>query len=191
MKCMHCQWKMRRSQAPFHIDRKGYHLSLDAVPAGICGQCGEPYFEEREVKKTYRALCWGIFRKASGELRGAIGRHAVHRKKMTVPRNPEKGRAAWTDYRVVQQSKLGAEVECLLHTGRTHQIRVHLSHLGHPIWGDTLYGKPLPIDGFCPTRQMLHAARIEFAHPITGELLKLEAALPPDYVEARAKLIER
>jgi 23S rRNA pseudouridine1911/1915/1917 synthase len=146
-------------------------------------------FAAREVKKTYRALCWGVFRKASGELRGAIGRHAVHRKKMTVPRNPEKGRAAWTDYRVIKQSKTGAEVECLLHTGRTHQIRVHLSHLGHPIWGDTLYGKPLPIDGFCPTRQMLHAARIEFAHPISGELLKLEAAFPPDYVEARAKLI--
>jgi 23S rRNA pseudouridine1911/1915/1917 synthase len=146
-------------------------------------------FAAREVKKTYRALCWGVFRKASGELHGAIGRHAVHRKKMTVPRNPEKGRAAWTDYRVIKQSKIGAEVECLLHTGRTHQIRVHLSHLGHPIWGDTLYGKPLPIEGFCPTRQMLHAARIEFAHPITGEPLRLEAAFPTDYVEARVKLI--
>ncbi len=148
-------------------------------------------FAAREVKKTYRALCWGVFRKASGELRGAIGRHVVHRKKMTVPRNPEKGRAARTDYRVIAQSKLGAEVECLLHTGRTHQIRVHLSHLGHPIWGDTLYGKPLPIDGFCPTRQMLHAARIEFAHPISGAALKLEAPIPPDYFEARAKLIAR
>jgi 23S rRNA pseudouridine1911/1915/1917 synthase len=123
-------------------------------------------FAAREVKKTYRALCWGVFRKTSGELRGAIGRHVVHRKKMTVPRNAEKGRPAWTDYRVIKQSKLGAEVECLLHTGRTHQIRVHLSHLGHPIWGDALYGKPTPVDGFYPSRQMLHAARIEIAHPL-------------------------
>jgi 23S rRNA pseudouridine1911/1915/1917 synthase len=147
-------------------------------------------FAAREVKKTYRALCWGVFRKASGELRGAIGRHVVHRKKMTVPRNPEKGRAAWTDYRVTKQSKFGAEVECLLHTGRTHQIRVHLSHLGHPIWGDTLYGKPAPIDGFYPARQMLHAARIEIAHPVTGQPLKLEAPLPADYEESRAKLLQ-
>ena len=148
-------------------------------------------FAAREVKKTYRALCWGVFRKASGELRGAIGRHAVHRKKMTVPRNPEKGRAAWTDYRVVQHSKIGAEVECLLHTGRTHQIRVHLAHLGHPIWGDTLYGKKTEIGEFYPERQMLHAARIEFAHPITGKELKLEATLPADYSAARKILLAK
>ena len=147
-------------------------------------------FADREVKKTYRALCWGIFRKASGECKGAIGRHAVHRKKMHVPRNPEKGRAAWTDYRVLKQSKQGAEVECLLHTGRTHQIRVHLSHLGHPIWGDTLYGRRAPLGDFYPARQMLHAARIEIAHPLTGKLLQLEAKLPVDYVESRVILLE-
>jgi 23S rRNA pseudouridine1911/1915/1917 synthase len=147
-------------------------------------------FAAREVKKTYRALCWGVFRKASGELRGAIGRHVVHRKKMTVPKNPEKGRAAWTDYRVIKQSKYGAEVECLLHTGRTHQIRVHLSHLGHPIWGDTLYGKRTLLGDFYPARQMLHAARIEIAHPLTGKLLQLEAPLPEDYAESRAILLD-
>jgi len=146
-------------------------------------------FAAREVKKTYRALCWGVFRRASGELRGAIGRHAVHRKKMHVPKNPEKGRAAWTDYRVLKQSKLGAEVECLLHTGRTHQIRVHLSHLGHPIWGDTLYGKRTLINDFYPARQMLHAARIELAHPITGKPLKIEAPLPGDYSGSRDLLL--
>jgi len=146
-------------------------------------------FAAREVKKTYRALCLGVFRRASGECRGAIGRHAVHRKKMHVPKNPEKGRAAWTDYRVLKQSKLGAEVECLLHTGRTHQIRVHLSHLGHPIWGDTLYGKRTPINDFYPARQMLHAARIEIAHPLTGKPLRLEAPLPEDYAASRALLL--
>jgi 23S rRNA pseudouridine1911/1915/1917 synthase len=145
-------------------------------------------FAQREVKKTYRALSLGAFRRASGELRGAIGRHPVHRKKMTVPKNPERGRAAWTDYKVIAQGKQGAEVECLLHTGRTHQIRVHLSHLGHPIWGDALYGRRAPVEGFYPARQMLHAARIEIAHPLTGKPLRLEAPLPEDYVASRAIL---
>ncbi len=83
-----------------------------------------------------------------------------------------------------------AEVECLLHTGRTHQIRVHLAHLGHPVWGDLVYGKhhPLP-DGFEPARQMLHALRLEIAHPITGKPLKLEAPVPADYAASREKLL--
>jgi 23S rRNA pseudouridine1911/1915/1917 synthase len=147
-------------------------------------------FAARDVKKTYRALCWGVFRRASGELKGAIGRHPVHRKKMTVPKQAEKGRTAWTGYRVLKQARHGAEVECLLHTGRTHQIRVHLSHLGHPIWGDTLYGRRAPLNDFYPARQMLHAARIEFAHPLTGKALQLEAKLPQDYSSAREILLK-
>ncbi len=146
-------------------------------------------FAQRQVKKTYRALCWGIFRRTSGECRGAIGRHRVHRKKMTVPKIAERGREAWTDYRVLKQSKWGAEVECLLHTGRTHQIRVHLAHLGHPIWGDLLYGKRSPINEFYPARQMLHAARIEIAHPLTEKPLHLEAPLPDDYAASRSLLL--
>jgi 23S rRNA pseudouridine1911/1915/1917 synthase len=148
-------------------------------------------FAEREVKKIYRALCWGVFRRKSGECRGAIGRHVVHRKKMTVPKDPARGRTAWTDYRVLKQGKQGAEVECILHTGRTHQIRVHLSHLGHPIWGDTLYGGGHAlVSGAYPARQMLHAARIEIAHPLTGKPLLLEAPVPEDYAASRAVLLE-
>jgi 23S rRNA pseudouridine1911/1915/1917 synthase len=129
-------------------------------------------FAERTVRKFYRALCWGVFRRASGECREAIGRHRVHRQKMTTLKTG--GRAAHTDYRVLAPGPLGAEVECLLHTGRTHQIRVHLAHLGHPIWGDHLYGRRHALaDGFEPARQMLHAARLEIAHPMTGRLLKL------------------
>jgi 23S rRNA pseudouridine1911/1915/1917 synthase len=146
-------------------------------------------FAERDVKKFYRALCPGVFRRASGECRGVIGRHPVQRKKMAVMKDPERGRSAWTDYRVLKQGKFGAEVECLLHTGRTHQIRVHLAHLGHPIWGDTLYGKRVLVGGFYPERQMLHAARIEIAHPLTGKMLHLEAALPEDYIASRATLL--
>jgi 23S rRNA pseudouridine1911/1915/1917 synthase len=146
-------------------------------------------FAERNVRKIYRALCWGVWRRASGECRQAIGRHRVHRQKMTVLKTG--GRNAHTDYRVLQQGAHGAEVECTLHTGRTHQIRVHLAHLGHPVWGDLVYGRPheLP-DGFKPPRQMLHAATLEIAHPLTGKLLHLEAPLPADYLASRTRLLE-
>jgi len=145
-------------------------------------------FAEREVRKFYRALCWGIFRQASGECRAAIGRHRVHRQKMTTLKVG--GRASHTDYRVLKQSPFGAEVECRLHTGRTHQIRVHMAHLLHPVWGDLIYGKPHALaDGFQPARQMLHAARLEIAHPISGKPLCFEAALPPDYLESKERLL--
>jgi len=147
-------------------------------------------FADRQVKKLYRALCWGVFRRLSGECRGPIGRHPQQRKKMAVLKNVGRGRTAWTDYRVLQQGKSGAEVECALHTGRTHQIRVHLSHLGHPIWGDSLYGqKHMLSDGTCPTRQMLHAAHLEIAHPVTGKLLVFDAPLPEDYLACRKRLV--
>jgi 23S rRNA pseudouridine1911/1915/1917 synthase len=91
---------------------------------------------------------------------------------------------------VLEQGQHGAEVECLLHTGRTHQIRVHLAHLGHPIWGDTLYGRAQwSLKEIYPKRQMLHAARIELAHPITGKPLVIEAPLPGDYADCREALL--
>jgi 23S rRNA pseudouridine1911/1915/1917 synthase len=147
-------------------------------------------FAERAMKKFYRALCRGVFRKASGECRGPIGRDPRNRKKMAVIKNEHRSREAWTDYRVLGQGKFGAEVECLLHTGRTHQIRVHLAHLGHPIWGDTLYCRAQgSVNDLHAARQMLHAARIELAHPITGKVLKIEAPLPKDYVECREAML--
>ncbi len=145
-------------------------------------------FAERDVRKFYRALAWGGFRQGSGQCLGAIGRHRIHRQKMMVLKSG--GRASHTDYRVLKQGALGAEVECQLHTGRTHQIRVHLSHLGHPIWGDLIYGKHHALaDGFEPARQMLHAVRLEIHHPLTGKLLKLEAPLPEDYLVSRKRLV--
>jgi 23S rRNA pseudouridine1911/1915/1917 synthase len=145
-------------------------------------------FAERDVRKFYRALCRGVFRRKSGECREAIGRHRVHRQKMSVLKMG--GRSAHTDYRVLQQSPDGAEVECRLHTGRTHQIRVHLAHLGHPVWGDHLYGRHhARPDGFEPPRQMLHAARLEILHPLTEKPLHLEAPLPADYLECRRRLL--
>lgn len=145
-------------------------------------------FADRNVRKIYHALCWGAFRRISGECRQSIGRHRVHRQKMTVLKTG--GRNAHTDYRVLQQGAHGAEVECTLHTGRTHQIRVHLAHLGHPVWGDLVYGRPHELaDGFKPPRQMLHAALLEIAHPLTGKLLRLEAPLPGDYTASKKRLL--
>jgi 23S rRNA pseudouridine1911/1915/1917 synthase len=135
-------------------------------------------FAGREVSKIYLALVVGKMARLSGTIEAAIGRHPVLRKKMTVV--PDGcGRAAKTGYRVLCTVPAGTLVECTLHTGRTHQIRVHLKHLGHPVLGDEVYGKRA---GFA--RQMLHAWRLGLTHPRTGERVNFESPIPPDFVEA-------
>ncbi len=136
-------------------------------------------FAGREVLKVYLALASGRFAKKSGRVETEIGRHPVHRKKMAVVEKG-RGRVARTEYRVLREMEGGASlVECTLHTGRTHQIRVHLRHLGHPLLGDALYGKR----GAYP-RQMLHAWKLGFAHPRSGERLQFEAPVPTDFAGA-------
>jgi len=135
-------------------------------------------FAGREVTKIYLAVAAGKFRHASGVIEGAIGRHPVQRKKMSVLENG-RGRASKTSYRVLAELTAGTLVECTLHTGRTHQIRVHLKHLGHPLLGDEVYGKRA---GFA--RQMLHAWRLGFTHPRTGARLNFQSPIPPDFIEA-------
>jgi len=136
-------------------------------------------FAERSVEKIYLALVTGKLRKSAGTIEEKIGRHRVHRQRMSVA--PERGRAAKTEYRVVSFSDEMSLIECKLHSGRTHQIRVHLHHLGHPVLGDKVYGakfaKAFP-------RQMLHAWKLGFQHPGTGEWKSFEAALPNDFEEA-------
>ncbi len=139
-------------------------------------------FAEREVLKVYLALAGGVFLKKSGVIETFIGRHPVHRKKMAVVQEG-RGRNAVTDYRVVRELPGASLVECTLHTGRTHQIRVHLKHLGHPILGDELYGKR----GAYP-RQMLHAWKLGFKHPRTGEWMQFQAALPADFIAAGGEI---
>jgi 23S rRNA pseudouridine1911/1915/1917 synthase len=135
-------------------------------------------FAGREVSKVYLALVSGKLKRQSGVIETHIGRHPVQRKKMAVlPAG--KGRVAKTSYRVLRELPAGTLVECTLHTGRTHQIRVHLKHLGHPVLGDELYGRRA---GFA--RQMLHAWRLGFVHPRTGERVSFESPIPPDFVEA-------
>ncbi|MDB6149989.1 MAG: Pseudouridine synthase [Chthoniobacter sp.] len=135
-------------------------------------------FAGREVTKIYLALATGRFALRSGRIDAPIGRHPVHRKKMTVVGEGQ-GRSAQTSYRVLRELESGTLVECTLHTGRTHQIRVHLKHLGHPLLGDETYGRRA---GF--SRQMLHAWRLGFAHPMTAARMDFQAPVPPDFLAA-------
>jgi 23S rRNA pseudouridine1911/1915/1917 synthase len=133
-------------------------------------------FAGRSVLKIYLALVSGRLSKPSGELNAPIGRHPVDRKKMAVV---ERGRSARTGWRVLRELPCGSLLECTLHTGRTHQIRVHLKHLGHPLLGDDVYGKRG--DFFRP---MLHAWKLAFSHPRNGESLSFQSPIPPDFVQA-------
>lgn len=142
-------------------------------------------FAGRTVTKIYLALAAGQFERASGGvIETLIGRHPVSRKKMAVVKRG--GRLATTRWRVVQEVAAGSVVECTLHTGRTHQIRVHLRHLGHPILGDKLYAPRTHAEAF--PRQMLHAWNLGFVHPRTGEIMNFSSPLPADFVEAGVTL---
>jgi len=132
-------------------------------------------FADRLVKKTYLAIVRGRPRHVKGSVDLAIGRHPVNRQKMT-PRRPPSGREAVTDYEILSVSEGYSLIACMPRTGRTHQIRVHLQHLGHPIAGDPLYGKR---DQF--HRHLLHAWKLEFTHPRTDEILQCTAPLPADF----------
>jgi 23S rRNA pseudouridine1911/1915/1917 synthase len=134
-------------------------------------------FAGRKVQKFYLALCAGQFAETTGEIRKPIGRHPVHRQKMAVI---DRGRPAHTKFTVIQQTNHWALVLCQIFTGRTHQIRVHLHSIGHPILGDKVYGKASNEQG----RQMLHAWRLGFFHPIKENWLEFEAGLPDDFLQS-------
>ncbi len=158
-------------------------------------------FAKREVKKQYVALVHGRLKQSAGTIRTPIARDPVHRTRMTT--RLETGRDAVTHYAVREaiESPFGpfSLVDVKIDTGRTHQIRVHLASVGHPVAGDTLYGAPeqLKQSSYAvvrvtarPTlaRNFLHAARLEFVHPTTGERLRFEAALPSELEQFAASL---
>lgn len=158
----------------------------DAVHTALSEQ-----FARREVDKLYHALVCGAPTRASGEIKVAIARHVTHRKRMAATDGG--GRAAWTSYQVIRRMKAASLVHCTLHTGRTHQIRVHMEHLGYPLVGDSIYGKKqnaklVELTGFQAPRQMLHAARLGFTHPKTQEEMTFEAPWPQDFADAVATL---
>ena len=137
-------------------------------------------FQGGRVQKEYLALAWGRPEPASGTLATLIGRDPRHRQKMSA--RPESGRPARTDYEVLEQFSAAAVLRVRIHTGRTHQIRVHLAHLGHPVIGDTVYGRARRSELPAPAaRQMLHAHELTFDHPRTGEPLAFTAPVPEDF----------
>jgi len=142
-------------------------------------------FADRAVEKIYLALVSGRLRKPAGIIEEKIGRHPVHRQRMSA--SALRGRTAKTEYRVVQSSERASLIECRLHSGRTHQIRVHLHHLGHPVLGDNVYAPRLAKEF---PRQMLHAWKLGFHHPRTEEWKSFEAPLPDDFAAAIKLTIE-
>jgi len=155
------------------------HLALSAQFAG------------RAVEKIYHAIVCGAVTPEQGDIRAAIARHPTHRKRMAV--TDGKGREAWTSYRVLERLREATLVEALLHTGRTHQIRVHFKHLGFPLVGDATYGnrqnkRLTELTGYTAPRQMLHAHKLAFQHPRAGKKLCLAAPWPEDFKEALTAL---
>jgi 23S rRNA pseudouridine1911/1915/1917 synthase len=132
---------------------------------------------DRTLSRTYLAIVRGGLAQDSALLEGPIARHPRDRLRMAVV---EGGRAARTRVQVVERRGGHTLVRCDLETGRTHQIRVHLAALGHPVAGDEVYARPRPGD---PPRPMLHAWRLRFVHPRTGETIELEAPPPADFTD--------
>ncbi len=150
-------------------------------------------FAARRVEKIYQAIVCGELERDAGEIRVAIGRHPSHRKRMAV--NIELGRQARTSYQVLRRLRGATLVRVLLHTGRTHQIRVHFQFLGFPLVGDRVYGsrhnlRLTELTGYSPRRQMLHARQLSFNHPRTGARMTFEAPLPEDFNDALAALAQ-
>jgi 23S rRNA pseudouridine1911/1915/1917 synthase len=151
-------------------------------------------FAAREVKKKYVALVHGWVKKDSGTLAQSISRDRVRRTRMTT--RHEGGRTAVTHYRVVRRldTKFGkfTLLDVKIDTGRTHQIRVHVAAMGHPVVGDTMYGAPRQARGKNAViglpRNFLHAAELEFRHPRTGESVALKSVLPEELLEFLGKV---
>lgn len=146
-----------------------------------------------EMGRTYRALAVGRLR-GSGTVDAPIGRHPVDRKRMAVVSG---GREARTDYTVLsylisREREPFSYIECRLHTGRTHQIRVHMAHLGHPLAGDTTYGagRGRFERQYCTGGQLLHAHKLRLRHPRTGETMEFSAPLPEDFESVLGRLSE-
>jgi 23S rRNA pseudouridine1911/1915/1917 synthase len=164
-------------------DRPGIVHRLDMETSGliVVAKSGgvrhalQAQFKGREVTKTYLALVEGQVKTSHGIIEAALGRDLRRRKRIAVV---AQGRPSVTEYRVLERFEANTYLEVEPHTGRTHQIRVHLAYIGHPVVGDTVYGyrkQRLPLK-----RHFLHAAQLTLHHPYSGELLEWVAPLPDD-----------
>jgi 23S rRNA pseudouridine1911/1915/1917 synthase len=158
-------------------------------------------FFDRTIDRKYVALVWGDFKEEEGTVTGYVGRNLKDRKIMDVFPNGEHGKHAVTHYKVIERFGYVTLIECKLETGRTHQIRVHMKYIGHPLFNDETYGGDKILKGttftkykqfiencfeICP-RQALHAKTLGFIHPVTGKNVFFESPLPKDFSELLEK----
>jgi len=158
-------------------------------------------FEAKTSEREYIALVWGNVKEDEGTIEGNIARHLKDRMQMAVFADPEIGKPAITHYKVLERFGYVTLVSCVLETGRTHQIRVHMKHIGHPLFNDARYGGDLILKGTTFTkykqfvdncfkilpRQALHAKTLGFTHPTTGEMMRFDTELPQDMKDAIEK----
>jgi 23S rRNA pseudouridine1911/1915/1917 synthase len=158
-------------------------------------------FEDKTSEREYVALVWGNVKEEEGTITGNIARHVKDRMQMSVFADPEIGKHAVTHYKVLERFGYVTLVSCKLETGRTHQIRVHLKHIGHTLFNDERYGGNLILKGTTFTkykqfidncfktlpRQALHAKTLGFVHPVTGEMMRFDTEIPKDMADCIEK----
>jgi 23S rRNA pseudouridine1911/1915/1917 synthase len=168
-----------------------HRLDMDTSGCIVVAKTNEAHlnlaaqFEERRTTKIYRAIVCGELANERGEIQVGIARHPTHRKRMAASEGAN-AREAWTSFQIVERLCAATLVECRLHTGRTHQIRVHFQHIGHPLVGDIVYGtkqnaRLKTLTRYAAPRQMLHAWKLGMVHPTTGKALNFEAPFPEDF----------
>ena len=173
----------RRPGIVHRIDKDTSGL-LIAAKNDFAHQALAAQLADRSLSRVYEAVVRGRMREDAGTVDRPIGRHPTDRKRMAVAE--KNSRPARTDWSVIARYNGYTHIECRLHTGRTHQIRVHMASLGHPLLGDFTYGAPSPEKGL--EGQCLHARRLRFVHPRTLEHIELTSALPQYFTDVLARL---
>jgi len=196
----HCKGQLsgiRGSERPGIVHR----LDLNTSGALIIAKSDEAHqglikiFSKRNIRKFYLAIVCGNSVRDEGKIDAPLWRNPYNRTQITVCPHPEKGRKALSTYRVLKRGDHATLLAVQIHTGRTHQVRVHCKFLGYPLVGDRLYGERQnnrlrQITNYSAPRQMLHAWKLFFNHPITQEKITIEAPLPQDFLQAKEVLID-
>lgn len=174
------------------VMRPGIVHRIDMDTTGSIIVCKNDYahnfiaeqLKEHTIQRRYHAICYGVLKEDEGVINKPIGRHPTERKKMAV--NERNGKTAVTHYRVLKRFNGFSYIECILETGRTHQIRVHMASIGHPLLGDEVYANrkcPYKLNG-----QTLHAKILGFVHPVSKEYIEVDAPLPEYFTRLLAIL---